>query len=69
MGHDVSDSTYKLGTYETEAAAKAALNGAITTASAVCGGSVKGDITRGSRGYVACVSGSTADIDALKRAL
>lgn len=65
----MSDSTYKLGTYETEAQAKAALNGAITTAATVVSGSVKGDITRGSRGYVACVSGSTKDIDALKRAL
>jgi hypothetical protein len=65
----VSDSTYKLGTYETKAEAISAVNGAITTASAVCSGSVKGDWTLGSRGWVATVSGSTKDIEALKRAL
>jgi hypothetical protein len=65
----VSDSTYKIGTYETEREARGAVNRAVTTASTVCGGRVSCDITRGRRGYVASVSGSTRDIDALKRAL
>ena len=65
----MSDSTYKLGTFDTEAQAKGAVNGAITTASGVVSGSVRGNVTKGSRGWVASVSGSTKDIEALKRAL
>lgn len=65
----MSDSTYKLGTYDTEAAARAACDSASRVAASACSGRVSTDVSRGSRGYVACVSGSTADIEALKRAL
>jgi hypothetical protein len=63
------DSTYKLGTYDDKPTANAALRSAEYTAAGLRERvRLTFDVTQSSRGWVACVSGTTADVEAFKKA-
>lgn len=65
----MSDSTYKIGTYDDKPTASVALQSAERTAGRMRESvRLTFDVSRSSRGWVACVSGSTADVEAFKKA-
>jgi len=58
----VGSNTFKLGTYGTEAEAKRCVSSARVMAAQLRPRSYSFDISRGSRGWVVCVSGSRPDV-------